>query len=580
MSTLPVQNRLFGLQLALGVSLVATIIVIQISSLNDTREKLRSQQVATGLLDYGEKGKIIKSLGLVYGVREDGSRFVPYSPDNGRRSPFRKKRERGEYAYRANPGSGYQLPSTLAVGSEAFRNSWPLASLVIDRASLTDPLSGIAANPYPRGRQWERRATFSLFQQDVLAVAANVGVRIHGSDRDRAMARDGLDQSYRIYFRNYYGSDSVPSMQVFGDGETSVKRLVVRKGRPFVLDLAMDIAQRMGARVPYHTPAILYLNGENQRVYSLQEHVGRRQWELRIGHNDFFFVRRNGTDDESSVNAYRELSHWLNDEAQRLTVDRVSERVDLQSLTRDLFVLMFCGSNDRFEETAVLDHSGVEPRWQWITWELSDCFQQRWTPDNIKAWNPAALRQIVARDPQTGVWAATYRSIRSDLFARLLNNNPGFVRYFLRTVTDVFNHEATAAFLKQRHDFYEGMLKEFRDPLAEGHIEEFMVLKDYLLRRPDFIRDELVDAFSLKGLHTVSVMPPRHGAFTVDGYPKSGAYTGKYFTGQEVEAHLPEVPGSESVAWRVNGELVPGSSFSINVSSDLVIGFVQADTDN
>jgi len=37
--------------------------------LDDYRAKFRSLSVPSGMLDYGEKGKILKQLALVYGVR-------------------------------------------------------------------------------------------------------------------------------------------------------------------------------------------------------------------------------------------------------------------------------------------------------------------------------------------------------------------------------------------------------------------------------------------------------------------------------------------------------------------------------
>ena len=147
------------------------------------------------------------------------------------------------------------------------------------------------------------------------------------------------------------------------------------------------------------------------------------------------------------------------------------------------------GSNDRFEETAVLDRSEFLPRWRWITWELSDCFQSRWTAaGSDEPWSQVALRQVVARNLQTQSWKATYRSLRSDLFAQLLNDSPAYVEYFLRTVTDVLNHEATPEFMEEWYDHYETLLNDYRDPLDGKQVEDFRTAADYLKHRPDFIR--------------------------------------------------------------------------------------------
>jgi len=101
--------------------------------LAEYRENLRTLTVPSGLLDYGEKGKILKRLALVYGVRNPTSKASRYT---GKRthmgdSLFSKKREIGEYAYPANPGSTNQLPISLLVGKDQFRNGWSLISIAI-----------------------------------------------------------------------------------------------------------------------------------------------------------------------------------------------------------------------------------------------------------------------------------------------------------------------------------------------------------------------------------------------------------------------------------------------------------------
>lgn len=571
-------NRLFGLQIILGSLLAVAVVVIQLTPLNEIRARVHSQYVTTGLLDYGEKGKILKSLGLVYGVRDESSGFTPYVPDAGRASLFRNKRRKTDYAYRANPGSSFQLPSTLAVGAVEFRKSWTLASLVIDRAALSDPVTGIAANPFPRGRVWERRATVSLFRQDELVLATNTGVRIHGGNRDRALARGGLDQDYRLYLRNHYGVDSVPAELVFGGGDTDVKRLVLRKDRLFVNEFALDIARQIGALVPHHNPVILYVNGENLGIYTLLEHVGRRQWALRLGHDDFYFIRQNGTTDDVSLIQYHELWEWFTDNRERIGPEQASERIDLRNLTRNLFMLMFCGSNDHFKEGAVLDRSENHPRWRWITWETAGCFSDRWVTQGGEPWHQAAVRQVASRDRKNQAWTATYRSLRTDLFAQLLNNSPDYVEYFLRTVTDVLNHEATPGFLQRQYARYEQLLTDYRDPVGDDRLADFRQAEYYVLRRPEFVREDIRRAFGLAGIYTVQVNVPREYSLAIDGYKKNGAYSGRYFADQTVRMSLPGVDEDATVVWRVNGKTLSGNPARIQVTVDTVIDLVRVDS--
>jgi hypothetical protein len=581
MTFMPYKLRLLVSQLVMAALLLVVVLAVHLSPMNKVRLSLRSQSVSTGLLDYGEKGKILKTLGLVYGVRDDLTRPNRDVSDSVQTNLFQKKREKGEYVYQANPGSGFQLPSTLAAKGAEFRKHWFLASLAVDQAALTDTNTGITSNPNLRGRRWERRATVSFFDHDNLVLATSAGVRIQGGNPLEEPGYTGADRSYRLYLRYDYGVDSVPASVIFSGGKSPLKRLVFRKSRLFANELALDIAKRIGALVPHHMPIILYMNGNNLGVYTLLEHVGRRQWQARLGHDNFYFVRHGGTTDEASVSNYRKAWTWFSENRAQIGIERVSEKIDLHNLTRNLFSLMFCGANDRFQEAAVLDNSEIDPRWRWVTWELSDCFQNKWALPNGEAqWQQAALRQVVARDPATQSWNPTYRSFRSDLFAQLLNNSPEYVEYFLRTVTDALNHEITSDFLESRHAHYESLLEQFHDPLLEGQIEDFRSVRDYLKHRPDYIREDIQAAFGLEGVHTVNVSLPGRKPFAVDGHAINGHYSGRYFSGQTIEVRLNEVSALEPVSWTVNGKIISGNPVRVAVTTDTLIQMNNIESDN
>lgn len=547
--------------------------------LAEFRDKLRVQTVPSGLLDYGEKGKILKHLGLVYGVLNPlpsnlGNIGAQNRPGD---SLFSKKREVGEYAYLANPGSTDHLPSSLLIGKDQFREGWPLVSLALDPPALSDQTRGIVPNSTERGVEWERRATVSYFQGDKLRAASSVGVRIHGSEHDREIREGPVKHSYRIYFRNDYGVSSPPPGILFDKDET-VRRLVVRRERFFASELAYDIANRLGAETPHYKPAIFYLNGERVGIRSLVEFLGHTEWKSKLGHENFYFYKYRGTTDPESKAAYRELGRWFRNHRKSLDMESASRKVDIHNLTRSLFAYMYCGTNDWYQGAAILDKEQVHPKWYWITWDMDESFRDNWKTSRGALWEQDALAQVVVADSKTGYWRTTYYNFRSALFSRLMNNDPGYRSYFLRTVTDVLNHELTRPFLEERIKHYEAMLENYRDPVPGKEIRQFRETSEFLKRRAEFVRHSLQRRFSqsrfdLGELYRVDFEGPAPNmAYEIDGYSEDGKYSGMYFDGQTIEIRVPGILGTQR--WIVNGKSIDGETISLPVHEDLLISHI------
>ena len=99
----------------------------------------------------------------------------------------------------------------------------PLMSLWVDRNDLYNPVTGILANKYGRGRAWERPGFVSYFDDATLRFATGVGVRIHGgSSRETSPV-----QSCRLYFRDQLGADRFEPGILFDATADPIRRLVL-----------------------------------------------------------------------------------------------------------------------------------------------------------------------------------------------------------------------------------------------------------------------------------------------------------------------------------------------------------------
>lgn len=203
--------------------LIATVyLVMNSTSFSQVRSELRSSYVPTGMLDYGEKGKILKTLGFAYGIRNDFSRYKHSPPDSERSGLFRRKREVGGQVYVANPGSIYKLPSSLAVSNRQNSGALQLVSVVLDERALLDPEVGIVNSPLLRGRDGERPATVSFYTGGELHAAVNVAIKADGDRSVRRGMAGRLDQDYRILMREKYGSESVSAEEIFRYGDSQI----------------------------------------------------------------------------------------------------------------------------------------------------------------------------------------------------------------------------------------------------------------------------------------------------------------------------------------------------------------------
>jgi hypothetical protein len=555
---------------ALLVLMAIAIVLVESGQFRKAKESSRRQFVTAGLLDFGEKGKVLKHLSLVYPVRIDGGMRVDEVQVERAEVLFRRKRESGEYVYLANPGNTRRLPSTRAVDREGMDSGLPLLSVAIDPAGLSDPETGIAANPLRRGMEWERRATASFVRDGQLRFAANVGLRVHGGDGDRRYRVNVADQSYRIYFRPLYGVRSLAKGAVF-DEPTVVRRLVVHKGQLFETELVFDMARRMGVTTPLYTTAVFYLNGERMGLRTLTEQLSKPQWQARRGEDHLFFFRARSSVDDRSRQAYASLVEWYLKNKDTMDMQTAAQVIDVHDLTRGLILTMFTGTSVDDGAAAVLSGGQPDARWTWAYWTLPGHLGNRPDGSGRRAWERESLAQVVIPVQETRRWRPAGTDLRSVLFTALMNRDPAYREYFLHTVTKVLNHELTRAFFSERFAAYDATLARGAEFVSARDRSQYERIKEFFRHRADRFLASVVRGFERAGYdtggtHTVSFTDRDPGrATSIDGHATANGYTGRYFHGQRIRIGG---SGEESGRWSVNGERMVGDALSIMVTSD------------
>ena len=456
-------------------------------------------------------------------------------------------------------------PSSRMAPPEEVARNLPLLSIAIDEHDLQDPDRGIIANVEARGRDWERRASVSYYENGQLRFASGVGLRIHGGLTRVLSPR----KSFRLYFRREYGASHLPDDVLFGGRVDPIQRLVVHNdvreettGRAwhFVNPLAYDITRRIGAYAPWTQPVRLFLNGDWRGVYVLTEQVRDTMIpELlipRFGHADF------ATDNRS----YDELHAWVQ-RLEPLRMEAVAERIDLDNLTRWFLSVLFCATEDAFQGAQLRDRSRPAGGWFWINWDMDHAFMDY----NLRApvpWEHDTFSTTLERiaEPPRG-WRPT--EVRAVILTTLLAEDEAYRDYFKRIFVEVMNHRLTTAFLRERFDHYATLGRQMGRDDDLAYLDQ---LEQFLDRRPAVLREHAeVYLNTAPSLH-VWVRGLGDSRGTLDGRPVPDEFSGYYFP--DMTMTLAATDDATFRHWLVDGDVVTGPYLELRVERDVEIDAV------
>lgn len=537
------------------------------------RRALRGRSVPSPLLEYGALGGLLRRHGLVTAVPNDGSLFPRGAADTDvtHLTPFQKKRREGAFLLQANPGGKSGIRSSRVVDPVRVATGFPCVSLWVAKDAFHDPETGIMANWKERGREWERLAFMSYFEDGKLSFASGVGLRIHGYKSNRWRRN-----SFRLYFRSEYGTD--PCLPTIFEGAEGggVRTLVLRRDRHHLLlfmnSMAFDVLGRAGVATPRNRPVMTFLNGRYRGIYCLSEHLSRRQWRANLGHDDFAFYNKRSSSDEASIREYYDLLEWAKTKDDKATTEEAEKRVDLDAMSRQLLVCMYLGLTDWKQGVAIRDRAIPESRWSWIAWDLDNSFVDLSSLRAAVNWRGKAASLVFGKNwlkhGKTGDLEEE-PDVRRALFCRLWEECPDYRRTFLRLATDLLNHEINERFLIGRWRWYFGTMDAVGARVAKE--EQFLRLETFFRNRHVFLRKDLRAYAEAGDLAACTVTGPAGTEYRIDGYPERGTYRGLYYAGQRISVEAAGRGGRRIASWLVNGQNVPGTKLSVVVERETVI---------
>jgi hypothetical protein len=440
----------------------------------------------------------------------------------------------------------------------------PVLALEVADEDLYSEKAGILKNFDEHGRDWERMAKVRLYREGQEVINSFTGIRLHGGGPGR---EKGLI-NFRIYLRDQYGLQEIPSTALFDRDVGMIKRFAVKQCEweqwPLNSPVSYDIAHQIGALAPPTELVQLYLNGKHLGLYYIVPSPNEKQLGLSLNDDSLRFYRERS--DQHFVNtAFHMQQFWLKFRSiETLTEESASKFFDLENLAGQLFSYIYCGTED-FCQGVVLKSDAPNSRMFWYTWDMDQSFidvtrevggidtgRQRWEkyPSFANFFNP---------DPDFD--GSNELCPRVVLFKSLVNADPEYRQKALSSFLAILNHKLTDEFFTALLAKYEDKLERSGHPYGRQYIAN---LRDYVQHRKSFLIKNAETYFKTQPFATCEITSNEY-PISVDGYEKNSAYEGFHRIGDTL---IIRPPATKPGRWTLNGQPVMQEQAAYRVSGE------------
>lgn len=442
----------------------------------------------------------------------------------------------------------------------------------------------IPANYNQKGREWERVASFEMFDSGKSVVKQDVGIRIKG-----AASRNSVQKSFTIYARKDYGKseleydffDGTATKAKNGKTIKKFENIVIRNGGNdaggfyFRDTVNQQLVSDRNMATQAMSECILFIDGEFWGIYQITEKVGDDYIKSHYGieKSDVAIIKNNELEEGTD----QDLEDWdrlLNDVVNgSVNYEQFAQKVDIQSFM-DYFASEIYIANSDWPQNnvAVWRSKAVNPE----------------NPYSDGKWRmflfDTELGQGMYGTQQNSAGADSFSRIRqntdtlSKAFTKLMSDKQ-FASDFSRTFMDIANYnfdtEKTSAEINKFTKYSEPVTDTytrfaFTTQGAGKFQQEANTVSSFYNSRYDNAVRTLKQAASLTSeLSSVTVQnDTSKGSVKLNTLTlNEESWTGKYHSDYDMTATAEPLEGAEFDHWEITGaELTSGSKTSQTIS--------------
>ncbi len=447
----------------------------------------------------------------------------------------------------------------------------PVLSLAVETDALWDEYMEANKVFLMTGAEWERPSRVTYFDENGrIAFDVGAGVRLHGQ-----ASRLFDKKSFRLYFRDEYGTRRLNFPLFAGNQVTSFDNLVLHNGGQdsssysanwtlLRTDVISHLARETHAISTYNKPILLFFNGELMGVYNLRERMDETFFKDHFGLDGVEIVDSlyRNEDDSEAAEAWRALNEYADthDLADPDHYAYIESQLNIENMI-DHYILQMYGANTdwpHFNERVVRADDQLG-RWHHVMWDVDynlGLFPASSVDENMVTWVMNSDR------PEVYFYTGLFRA---------LMDNPQFRNQFLLRSADLLNTTLHPEHVQPIiNSLAEGIRPDIGFEIARwsssGNWEESILqLNQFAEKRPTILRQHYVDGFGLNGTAELTVAPSDHGSILLNEswYPER-PFTGTYFQGTTIQLRAIPDQGFQLVGWQVDGEWITTTSNILN----------------
>ena len=437
------------------------------------------------------------------------------------------------------------------------------------------------ANYTQHGKEWERPASFELFEDGKSVVSQGVGIRIKG-----AASRNSAQKSFNVYSRTSYGKDTFE--YDFFDGKATKKKngkvidsydgITLRNGGndnggTFFRDsVNQSLVADRNMAVETTSECLVFLDGEFWGIYQIIERVSKDYLKSHFGiDKSTAVIIKNGDVEEgedSDLQDWEQLAKFCadNDMSSDSNYSQVCEKLDIQSYI-DYFASQIYWNNADW------------PQNNFAVWRASA--PEEGNPYSDGKWRMFLFDTEFASGylSNTGANDNAFDRIKrndddeSKMFISLLKNK-SFLEQFELTMMDLINYNFTDEKVTDAINYYD---KNFRQQIVDtldrfgsgnsmfgGGSEQtynnaLSTEKNFFAQRTNGVLQNMQRSLGLTGdTNSITVnSQPSEGTVHVNTISLSGdkdsKWTGKYYSDQTLTITAEPKEGCVFSGWDASG---------------------------